>query len=97
MPLSLTGGANSWLVGSASVLQKNLANINRPQELQSYLSSFAACKEISFDMAAACAADIVDWLPPHTHTQKQTNKQTKERIPKIQNNIIITTHVAVII
>jgi hypothetical protein len=54
-------------------------------------------KEISFDMAAACAADIVDWLPPHTHTQKQTNKQTKERIPKIQNNIIITTHVAVII
>jgi hypothetical protein len=33
----------------------------------------------------------------HTHTHTHTNKQTKERIPKIQNNIIITTHVAVII
>jgi hypothetical protein len=27
-------------------------------------------------MAAACGADIVDWLPPHTHTQK--DKQKKE-------------------
>jgi hypothetical protein len=44
-------------------------------------------------MAAACGADIVDWLPPHTHTHKKTNKRKNS---KLQNNII-TTHVAVII
>jgi hypothetical protein len=45
-------------------------------------------------MAAACEADIVDWLLPHTHTHTKTNKRKNS---KIQNNIIITTHVAVII
>jgi hypothetical protein len=46
-------------------------------------------------MAAACGVDIVDWLPPHTHTHTQTNKRKNSK-NTIQNNII-TTHVAVII
>jgi hypothetical protein len=111
MPLSLTGDANSWLVGSAGVLQKKKKRTSidlRNSNPTSLLSSFAACKtlkEISFEISIT----RVTWLlhvkltlltgyfhPPHTHTPTHT-KTNKRKNSKIQNNIIITTHVAVII
>jgi hypothetical protein len=47
-------------------------------------------------MAAACGADIVDWLPPHTQNTHTHTHKNKRKSFKIQTNII-TTHVAVII